>query len=74
MLRPLRMTGDRLYTVTYSVLGVERTWTVWLTRGEQIHEEYNLRVVVRSAVHFRTESEFKSFKIVSYEKGASHVA
>jgi hypothetical protein len=74
MLRPLRMTGDREYTVTYSVLGVEREWTIWLTKGMQIHEEYNLRVAVRSAVKFRTEREYKSFKIVSFKKGASHVA
>jgi hypothetical protein len=74
MLRPFHMTGDRKYTVTYSVLGVERTWEVWLTKGMQVHEEYNLRVMVRSVVTFRTEREYKSFKIVSYEKGAPHVA
>ncbi len=73
MLRP--MPGDQRYAVDYSVAGVQRSTFVTLSIGMQVHEAYNIRVMVRSQTKFYTEREFKSFKILGFDKvkGSSDV-
>lgn len=66
-MKPYIPRGSKRYTVTYSVLGEEKSQTITLTPGMSVTDEvtqYNVRLMVRQSTSFATAKAYASFKVL----------